>query len=79
MKTHTPDHNINANSPTTSTFVEECWLFHGTSHAAAEGITSDDFDMTRANPSGGERLGVKREDGSEASHSKALVAEVEPP
>lgn len=35
--------------------------------------------MTRANPSGGERLRVKREDGSEASHSKSLVAEVEPP
>lgn len=32
--------------------ANEVWLFHGTSHAAAEGITSDDFDMTRANPSG---------------------------
>ena len=34
--------------------AEEFWFFHGTSHAAAEGITSDDFDLTRANPSGTE-------------------------
>ncbi|CAE7821191.1 TNKS, partial [Symbiodinium microadriaticum] len=32
--------------------ANEFWFFHGTSHAAAEGITSDDFDLTRANPSG---------------------------
>mmetsp|Transcript_74813 Transcript_74813/g.198755 ORF Transcript_74813/g.198755 Transcript_74813/m.198755 type:complete len:251 (-) Transcript_74813:128-880(-) len=32
--------------------VNEVWLLHGTSHAAAEGITSEDFDMTRASPSG---------------------------
>merc|ERR1712232_978952 len=32
--------------------ANEVWLVHGTSHLAAEGITSDDFDMTRANPSG---------------------------
>eukprot|EP00913_Durusdinium_trenchii_P013737 g12898.t1 len=32
--------------------ANECWLFHGTSHHAAEGITTDDFDMTRANPAG---------------------------
>jgi len=32
--------------------ANEVWLLHGTSHAAAEGITSDDFDMTRASPSG---------------------------
>jgi len=32
--------------------VNEVWLLHGTSHAAAEGITSEDFDMTRANPMG---------------------------
>lgn len=32
--------------------ANEAWLLHGTSHAAAEGITSEDFDMTRASPSG---------------------------
>lgn len=32
--------------------ANEAWLLHGTSHAAAEGITSSDFDMTRASPSG---------------------------
>eukprot|EP00929_Paragymnodinium_shiwhaense_P092045 TRINITY_DN51923_c0_g1_i1.p1 TRINITY_DN51923_c0_g1~~TRINITY_DN51923_c0_g1_i1.p1 ORF type:complete len:907 (+),score=176.64 TRINITY_DN51923_c0_g1_i1:78-2798(+) len=32
--------------------ANEFWFFHGTSHVAAEGITTDDFDMTRANPSG---------------------------
>ncbi|CAE8653065.1 unnamed protein product, partial [Polarella glacialis] len=32
--------------------ANECWLLHGTSHAAAEGITSEDFDMTRSSPSG---------------------------
>ncbi|CAJ1348228.1 unnamed protein product [Effrenium voratum] len=32
--------------------ANEVWLFHGTSHDAAEGITTDDFDLTKANPSG---------------------------
>merc|ERR1719195_2088966 len=32
--------------------ANEVWLLHGTSHAAAEGITSEDFDMTRASPTG---------------------------
>jgi len=32
--------------------ANEAWLMHGSSHEAAEGITSEDFDMTRANPSG---------------------------
>eukprot|EP00927_Polykrikos_kofoidii_P053930 TRINITY_DN48446_c0_g1_i1.p1 TRINITY_DN48446_c0_g1~~TRINITY_DN48446_c0_g1_i1.p1 ORF type:complete len:941 (-),score=132.70 TRINITY_DN48446_c0_g1_i1:41-2791(-) len=32
--------------------ANEFWLLHGTSHAAAEGITTDVFDMSRANPSG---------------------------
>lgn len=32
--------------------ANECWLLHGTSHAAAEGITTEDFDMTRADPAG---------------------------
>merc|ERR1712216_742554 len=32
--------------------ANEAWLLHGSSHAAAEGITTHDFDMTRANPSG---------------------------
>merc|ERR1711920_106520 len=32
--------------------ANEVWLLHGTSHAAAEGITTGDYDMTRANPSG---------------------------
>merc|ERR1712061_273101 len=32
--------------------ANEVWLVHGTSHAAAEGITSEDFDMTRSSPSG---------------------------
>merc|ERR1719469_1534632 len=32
--------------------ANEAWLLHGTSPAAAAGITSKDFDMTRANPSG---------------------------
>lgn len=32
--------------------ANEMWLLHGTSPAAAEGITTEDFDMTRANPMG---------------------------
>jgi len=32
--------------------ANEMWLLHGTSPDAADGITSEDFDMTRANPSG---------------------------
>lgn len=32
--------------------VNEAWFLHGTSHVAAEGITTEDFDMTRANPAG---------------------------
>lgn len=32
--------------------ANETWLLHGSSHAAAEGITTQDFDMTRASPSG---------------------------
>lgn len=32
--------------------ANEMWLLHGTTHAAADGITTDDFDMTRANPMG---------------------------
>merc|ERR1719229_479470 len=32
--------------------ANEAWLLHGSTHAAAEGITSQDFDMTRANPAG---------------------------
>merc|ERR1712190_27319 len=39
-------------SPPLMAEANEVWLLHGTSHAAADGITSEDFDMTRANPSG---------------------------
>jgi len=32
--------------------ANEMWMLHGTNHAAADIISSDDFDMARANPSG---------------------------
>jgi len=32
--------------------ANEMWLMHGTSHLAAEGITTNDFDLTKANPMG---------------------------
>merc|ERR1712100_434112 len=32
--------------------ANEVWLLHGTSHAGAETISADDFDMARANPTG---------------------------
>merc|ERR1712232_935484 len=32
--------------------ANEMWLFHGCSHAAAEGITTNEFDLARANPMG---------------------------
>lgn len=43
--------SLNAATPL-MTEVNECWLMHGTSHEAADGITTEDFDLTRANAAG---------------------------
>merc|ERR1712194_269410 len=32
--------------------ANETWLIHGTSHVGAEAISTDDFDMARARPTG---------------------------
>merc|ERR1712141_842455 len=41
-----------ADAPALLTEANEVWLLHGTTHGAAEGITNEDFDMTRASPAG---------------------------
>jgi len=41
-----------ATDPPVLAEANEAWFLHGTSHAGAAAISSDDFDMARANPSG---------------------------